>query len=277
MKVIKETVIGIEKTKIGRVIENAEMSGMTRSEVIGVKMTEIGIESIETEMKIGTRDIEMIAINVAKMMKKTEGTAMMIASAIIEMIGQKIVIMIKTEIVTGDIAMIEIENTAIRIKMTEIVVIAMTKIAETAMIMVIRDIVMMIATSVIEMINRIEIVVSLTTKIGGMMEIGEDDMRKTIEDVARRMIREKGRTEIKIETGAIEMTAIKIDETGIKKKNQNGRSEKKTKNDRRGIAKRSEEHTSELQSPCNLVCRLLLEKKKKTQNQPSPTKKLMQK
>src|SRR2546426_4802425 len=29
------------------------------------------------------------------------------------------------------------------------------------------------------------------------------------------------------------------------------------------IAPRSEEHTSELQSPCNLVCRLLLEKKKK--------------
>src|SRR2546426_7324059 len=28
---------------------------------------------------------------------------------------------------------------------------------------------------------------------------------------------------------------------------------------------RSEEHTSELQSPCNLVCRLLLEKKKHTQ------------
>src|SRR5256885_9380131 len=28
------------------------------------------------------------------------------------------------------------------------------------------------------------------------------------------------------------------------------------------IAMRSEEHTSELQSPCNLVCRLLLEKKK---------------
>src|SRR2546426_1629750 len=31
-----------------------------------------------------------------------------------------------------------------------------------------------------------------------------------------------------------------------------------------GVAEtRSEEHTSELQSPCNLVCRLLLEKKKK--------------
>src|SRR5256885_2467567 len=29
---------------------------------------------------------------------------------------------------------------------------------------------------------------------------------------------------------------------------------------------RSEEHTSELQSPCNLVCRLLLEKKNKTVN-----------
>src|SRR5256885_6548107 len=30
---------------------------------------------------------------------------------------------------------------------------------------------------------------------------------------------------------------------------------------------RSEEHTSELQSPCNLVCRLLLEKKNKNKNQ----------
>src|SRR5688500_19484376 len=38
---------------------------------------------------------------------------------------------------------------------------------------------------------------------------------------------------------------------------------------------RSEEHTSELQSPCNLVCRLLLEKKKAIKNNgrplPSPT------
>src|SRR6266446_10619442 len=31
---------------------------------------------------------------------------------------------------------------------------------------------------------------------------------------------------------------------------------------------RSEEHTSELQSPCNLVCRLLLEKKKKKESIP---------
>src|SRR3989454_6654630 len=33
---------------------------------------------------------------------------------------------------------------------------------------------------------------------------------------------------------------------------------------------RSEEHTSELQSPCNLVCRLLLEKKKKSCMQRTP-------
>src|SRR5256885_5536709 len=34
-------------------------------------------------------------------------------------------------------------------------------------------------------------------------------------------------------------------------------------------ATRSEEHTSELQSPCNLVCRLLLEKKKICVSTPS--------
>src|SRR3989454_7692819 len=33
-----------------------------------------------------------------------------------------------------------------------------------------------------------------------------------------------------------------------------------------GAGSRSEEHTSELQSPCNLVCRLLLEKKKNTKH-----------
>src|SRR5256885_10433909 len=35
---------------------------------------------------------------------------------------------------------------------------------------------------------------------------------------------------------------------------------------RHRVLSRSEEHTSELQSPCNLVCRLLLEKKKKIHN-----------
>src|SRR5256885_10107730 len=34
-----------------------------------------------------------------------------------------------------------------------------------------------------------------------------------------------------------------------------------------GYAGRSEEHTSELHSPCNLVCRLLLEKKKAKPNE----------
>src|SRR6266446_7399647 len=42
------------------------------------------------------------------------------------------------------------------------------------------------------------------------------------------------------------------------------------------VLNRSEEHTSELQSPCNLVCRLLLEKKKPTtiftMRSTSPTK-----
>src|SRR2546426_4434515 len=37
-------------------------------------------------------------------------------------------------------------------------------------------------------------------------------------------------------------------------------------------ARRSEEHTSELQSPCNLVCRLLLEKKKKQPSTPTRLK-----
>src|SRR3989454_6118677 len=36
------------------------------------------------------------------------------------------------------------------------------------------------------------------------------------------------------------------------------------------VTARSEEHTSELQSPCNLVCRLLLEKKKKTHDEQHP-------
>src|ERR1022692_3993121 len=34
---------------------------------------------------------------------------------------------------------------------------------------------------------------------------------------------------------------------------------------RKDLAIRSEEHTSELQSPCNLVCRLLVEKKTKSE------------
>src|SRR2546426_6703631 len=40
---------------------------------------------------------------------------------------------------------------------------------------------------------------------------------------------------------------------------------KRSAGDTAWAPRRSEEHTSELQSPCNLVCRLLLEKKKKKQ------------
>src|SRR5205807_10127557 len=45
----------------------------------------------------------------------------------------------------------------------------------------------------------------------------------------------------------------------VRRSQLRGRSETQDRADRN----RSEEHTSELQSPCNLVCRLLLEKKKK--------------
>src|SRR5256885_5342591 len=52
-------------------------------------------------------------------------------------------------------------------------------------------------------------------------------------------------------------------------------SEMSSKTSRRcasGSSARSEEHTSELQSPCNLVCRLLLEKKKKKSDMNLPHK-----
>src|SRR2546426_3476001 len=39
--------------------------------------------------------------------------------------------------------------------------------------------------------------------------------------------------------------------------------------------RRSEEHTSELQSPCNLVCRLLLEKKNKESNVAKPDESIL--
>src|SRR5256885_10890693 len=38
------------------------------------------------------------------------------------------------------------------------------------------------------------------------------------------------------------------------------------------LTARSEEHTSELQSPCNLVCRLLLEKKKNKNRNRHPSR-----
>src|SRR5256885_12765646 len=60
-----------------------------------------------------------------------------------------------------------------------------------------------------------------------------------------------------------------VDAVGDAQCDRSARAEEPT--DRRRVidgfeeAPRSEEHTSELQSPCNLVCRLLLEKKNITQ------------
>src|SRR5256885_8190060 len=56
-------------------------------------------------------------------------------------------------------------------------------------------------------------------------------------------------------------------EPGRRRRGRCGWSSSRTGQEKRGRAgpaksARSEEHTSELQSPCNLVCRLLLEKKK---------------
>src|SRR5256885_9671557 len=51
--------------------------------------------------------------------------------------------------------------------------------------------------------------------------------------------------------------------TGGANGGRRSRSESQPRHRARGRRGRSEEHTSELQSPCNLVCRLLLEKKKK--------------
>src|SRR5256885_13244433 len=51
-----------------------------------------------------------------------------------------------------------------------------------------------------------------------------------------------------------------VDRRGVDERRQQPAAEQPRSHRRHGP--RSEEHTSELQSPCNLVCRLLLEKKK---------------
>src|SRR5256885_10015426 len=50
----------------------------------------------------------------------------------------------------------------------------------------------------------------------------------------------------------------------VKAKRPPGSSTRSTSPAKASLSGRSEEHTSELQSPCNLVCRLLLEKKKQS-------------
>src|SRR5258708_17993475 len=55
-------------------------------------------------------------------------------------------------------------------------------------------------------------------------------------------------------------------ESEISRLNAGELTKKQLSTDVRQILQRSEEHTSELQSPDHLVCRLLLEKKKNTQH-----------
>src|SRR5256885_6465689 len=66
------------------------------------------------------------------------------------------------------------------------------------------------------------------------------------------------RRERHAETGTGRFVHLAIDQTDPGARFQNGKAV------RAPFQVRSEEHTSELQSPCNLVCRLLLEKKKNT-------------
>src|SRR2546426_7218447 len=54
--------------------------------------------------------------------------------------------------------------------------------------------------------------------------------------------------------------AVTVRQVAARHREQN---ERQREEDAKHRHDRSEEHTSELQSPCNLVCRLLLEKKKK--------------
>src|SRR3990170_7845391 len=59
---------------------------------------------------------------------------------------------------------------------------------------------------------------------------------------------------------------------GARRRTRSGR----TRSDARPTPPRSEEHTSELQSPDHLVCRLLLEKKKTSTCQLAPTESIPQ-
>src|SRR5207244_4902179 len=53
---------------------------------------------------------------------------------------------------------------------------------------------------------------------------------------------------------------------GLRSELNSARESRATKSHARPVGRRSEEHTSELQSPDHLVCRLLLEKKKNNNN-----------
>src|SRR5205807_9097551 len=65
------------------------------------------------------------------------------------------------------------------------------------------------------------------------------------------------------ESGSGEMLAPGFERTSTRRTEEGFDAEDFCDSSCASISPRSEEHTSELQSPCNLVCRLLLEKKKK--------------
>src|SRR5256885_10621995 len=67
------------------------------------------------------------------------------------------------------------------------------------------------------------------------------------------LFRSDGRSIVRIPPGTNSGNTLRLKEKGVPSARNGARGDQ-----------RSEEHTSELQSPCNLVCRLLLEKKKKT-------------
>src|SRR3989454_8235505 len=64
--------------------------------------------------------------------------------------------------------------------------------------------------------------------------------------------------------GAAFVHAVGHDARVQREQQHTERADRRDEADVEGGVGRSEEHTSELQSPCNLVCRLLLEKKKNT-------------
>src|SRR5256885_6646959 len=67
-------------------------------------------------------------------------------------------------------------------------------------------------------------------------------------------------TQMQLELRTVGQRLIQVDENALER----GRAQELERDAIEEVAaERSEEHTSELQSPCNLVCRLLLEKKKK--------------
>src|SRR2546426_6382382 len=82
---------------------------------------------------------------------------------------------------------------------------------------------------------------------------------RSIPEAAQQLLQVRG-TEVEVEIGHRDPVGIEGDIESAR--GEGGGARQKLRQAAR--PRRSEEHTSELQSPCNLVCRLLLEKKKKT-------------